>query len=190
MPDRHLVLISGPVAAGKSSTVIRLAELARAQGRLAAAIDMDETIEMVAGSNWSTVQKSDRIRACRATASFVHSLFESGMELVAIAGSTLSPYEWDALAVQTDPPPKILYVLLRVSIEESVRRAQADPGRIHTRDPEYVTRLAAAIDWESIRQPDLVVQTDGMSLDEVTEAIASNLTPPLRRWGGGRGEGS
>ena len=112
------------------------------------------------------------------------------MELVAIAGSTLSPYEWDALAVQTDPRPKILYVLLRVSIEESVRRAQADPGRIHTRDPEYVTRLAAAIDWESIRQPDLVVQTDGMSLDAVTEAIASNLTPPLRRWGGGRGEGS
>ena len=140
---------------------------------------MDEMIEMVAGSDWSAVQTSDRLRGCHATSSLVQGLFAAGVELVTIAGSTLSPYEWDEVTEGLDPTPRILHVLLRVSLDESVRRAQSDPGRVLTRNPDHVAKLAAAIDWATVRQPDLEVETDDMSVTQVVSLIAGRLEVAL-----------
>ena len=172
------MLISGPVASGKTTLARGLAGRARAAGLPAAAIDMDEVIEMVAGSDWSRVHGTDRRRACRATAPLVQSFFDSGLQVVAIAGSTLSTYEWDEITRRLDPAPDILYVLLRVSVEQSVERTSHDPSRFHTRDPDFVEELAAAIDWSKVRKPDLEVDTDGMTAEQVLAHVAPKVGVP------------
>jgi len=183
----RLVLISGAVASGKTTAAQGLAAYARALGEVAAAVDMDDMIAIVAGSDWSLISNGERRRACRATASFVQSLFESGTQLVAIAGSTLSPYEWDELTRRLDAEPETLYVLLQVSLEEAVRRAKGDPGRLHTKDPAHVAKLAAAIDWSAVRRHDLEVQTDSMTPEDIVAFIARKIMLPLSSQGEGAG---
>jgi adenylylsulfate kinase-like enzyme len=170
-----LVLISGPVAAGKTTVAYELAAHARAHGYVAAAVDMDEMVATVAGNDWSRIQRADRLRACHATASLVQALFDAGTQAIAVAGSTLSPYEWDAVTRHLETAPPITYALLRVSIDESVRRAQADPGRVHTKDPTYVAKLAAGTDWSHVPTADIDIDTDDLTVPEVVALIAQKV---------------
>ena len=170
-----LVLISGPIAAGKTTVAYSLAALARSRGLPSAAIDMDEMIATVAGDDWSLVQRGDRLRACRIAASLAQALFDAGMEVVAIAGSTLSPYEWDEVTGGLDTPARTTTILLRVSVDEAVRRAQADPARVHTQDAAYVAKLAAAIDWTAVSRPDIDLNTDHLTAQEVIGLVAECL---------------
>ena len=185
---RSLVLISGPVAAGKTTTAVGLAALARIEGIPALAIDMDEMIEMAAGPDWSMISQAQRRLACRITSGLVDAAFANGAGLVSVAGSTLSGYEWDELTTSLGSSPSVTRVLLRVSLDESVRRAQGDPDRVSTKDPTYVAKIAAARDWASVPKPDIEVHTDGMTGQDVQERIASLVAPPLRSRGGGGGE--
>ena len=173
-----LVLISGPVAAGKTTVAYAFAAYVRTHDYVAAAIDMDEMIAMVAGHDWSRIQRADRLRACCAAGSLVQSLFEAGTAVVAVAGSTLSPYEWDEVTSHLETSQPSTYVLLRVSLDESVRRAQNDSGRVRTKDPTYVARLAAAIDWSAAGTPDLEIDTDDLTVSEVVQAIAEEVGIP------------
>ena len=184
---RNLVLISGPVAAGKTTTAVGLAALARSEGTPALAIDMDEVIEMAAGPDWSVISQAQRRLACRITSGLVDAAFANGAGLVSVAGSTLSGYEWDELTTSLGSSPSVTPVLLRVSLDESVRRAQGDP-RVSTKDPTYVAKIAAARDWASVPKPDIEVHTDGMTGQDVQERIASRVALPLRSRGGGGGE--
>jgi shikimate kinase len=176
---RRLVLISGAVASGKTTTARALAAQARASGHVVASIDMDEMIAIVAGADWSKIGHADREQACHVTGSLVQSLFDDGTRLVVIAGSTLSNSEWDDVTKHLNASPEITYVLLRVSVEESVRRAQADAGRIGTKDPERVAELAAAIDWAKVRRPDVEIDTEGMAAAVVVTQLTHrlNLSP-------------
>jgi hypothetical protein len=92
--DRHLILISGAVASGKTTLALSLAGLARMRGIPAASIDIDELVVTVAGPDWSLVTRTDRLFACELAGVLTERLFDRGERLVAIAGSTLSSYEW------------------------------------------------------------------------------------------------
>jgi adenylylsulfate kinase-like enzyme len=170
-----LVLFSGPVASGKTTAASRLAEMARQRGLPAAAIDLDDMVEMVAGRDWSLVTDGDRRRACRATSTLLDDLFSSGTAFIAIAGSTLSTYEWDEVIQPLHHRARVSYVLLRVSLEEARRRAQGDPERIHAKDPGFLARLAAQTDWTAIRKHDIDIETDGLTADEVSARIAARV---------------
>lgn len=189
MAGHNLVLISGGIAAGKTTTARGLADLARKAGMRAMAIDMDEMIEMVAGTDWSSITREQRRQACRLTGALVDAAFTEGTDLIAIAGSTLLGYEWDVVTSDLVTDPSTTRVLLRVTLEESIRRAQQDPARLSTRDPVYVEELAAAIDWRSVPEPDLEVHTDGMTSQELVDRIAEVMTPRPHQREGGCGEG-
>jgi adenylylsulfate kinase-like enzyme len=124
MPEHRLVLIGGPIASGKTTVARALAALLRSIGQDAAAIDMDEMIAIVAGEDWSLIIVSDRKKAGRLASRVVQGLFNEGVSTVAIAGSTLSPYECDEVVTHLIPDSIVTRVLLRVSVEESIRRAQ------------------------------------------------------------------
>ena len=55
MSSPQLVIVTGPIASGKTTVILKLAELARQRGEMAAAIDLDLLIEMIAGTDWSVV---------------------------------------------------------------------------------------------------------------------------------------
>jgi shikimate kinase len=165
------VLISGPIASGKTAVAHRLAAAARARGVRAAAVDMDELIEMVAGDDWSLVGPGERELACDLAAALIEHLFKSGILLATVAGSTLSSYEWDSVMRHLDSEAEIICVLLRVSLAESLRRAQTDPLRVATKDAELVAQIYADIDWDNVAIADIEVVTDYLSLEQVVNRI-------------------
>ena len=171
----QLILISGAVASGKTRLAWRLAELARARAILAASIDMDELVEILAGRDWSLVTNEDRQRACELAATVAQRLFDQDVRFVAISGSTVSPYEWEQVLRDLNTTPVTTYVLLRVSLAEAVRRAQEDPTRVATRNSDLLARLHSAIDWARVPHADIDVDTDGLLPDEVAEAVWSRL---------------
>jgi len=175
-----LVLISGPVASGKTTLAWRLAALTRAAGDVAASIDIDELTEIGGGSDWTQVTAQHRRQACELAAALIDRLAEHGNRFVAVAGSTLSPYEWKAVTERVSVPVEPTLVRLRVSVTEAIRRAQADPTRLLTRDPQVVERLHAAIEWDATASPDLEIDTDEVTADEVADAVIAYVRNPDR----------
>jgi tRNA uridine 5-carbamoylmethylation protein Kti12 len=170
-----LVLISGEIASGKTSTANRLAAMARQRDIPAASIDMDMMIEMAAGDDWARIEPEQRHFAVHTTARLVETLLQSGLDMIFVAGSTLSPYEWDTLLAGLDSKPHHLFVLLRVSLDEAIRRAKDDPWRTTTRNPEVLRRLASRVDWTRIRDHHIDLVTDGLSLDDVATILSREV---------------
>jgi adenylylsulfate kinase-like enzyme len=168
--DRHLILISGAVASGKTTLALSLAGLARMRGIPAASIDIDELVVTVAGPDWSLVTRTDRLFACELAGVLTERLFDRGERLVAIAGSTLSSYEWQHVVSNLSQAPHATYVLLHVSLDEAVRRAQQDSTG-PSRNLEIVARVHSDIDWSTVRRPDIEVDTDNVSPDEMAETV-------------------
>jgi hypothetical protein len=136
---------------------------------------MDGIIENVAGADWSKIEQGQRLTAGLLASAIADWLFEAGFRLVAIAGSTLGSYEWDNLLSSLKARPRALHVLLKVSLETSIQRARGDPFRVSTLEPAFVARQFERIDWTSVRQADLEIQTDDRSPPEVVRLIAQRV---------------
>ncbi len=67
---------------------------------------------------------------------------------------------------------------LRVSLAESIRRAQADPHRAATGDPAVVAAHYERIDWDALPAVDATIDTDGLSADDVVARIAARIGLP------------
>lgn len=174
----QLLLISGAVGSGKTTLASNLARIARDHGLTAASIDMDDMVSVVAGTDWSLVTHEHRVRASKAAGELARHLLDSGHRIVAIAGSTLSQYEWDDVLSAFDDQPAVTYVLLRVSVDEATRRAQLDPARsptAGTRNPDVVAHLHRAIDWTTVRKHNIEINTDHLTADEVVETVWRQL---------------
>ena len=170
----RLILISGHIASGKTTVARRLADIARERGLRAAALDMDDIVVSLAG-DWSRAAEYDRVLAGEVTALVVDRLFASGMQLVTVAGTTLAGGEWailqDALKTSVDA----VRARLLVSLAESQRRAQADPTRLATRDPDVVELLYMRVDQANMPTVDLELATDGLTLEQVAQELATQV---------------
>ena len=170
-----LVVVTGPIASGKTSVAFELAALARQQGLRAEAIDLDTIIEMVAGTDWLRVRREHWELAEEAAAAMIDRLLDSGLELVTIAGPFFSEDNREHLLGSLVSRPTARFVMLKVSLEESIRRAQAEPGRGLTSDADFVARIYAGIDWSSVPHNDVEIDTDDKSLDDVAAAVADQV---------------
>jgi tRNA uridine 5-carbamoylmethylation protein Kti12 len=56
---RQLVLITGPIASGKTAVAREVAKAARRRSLTAAAIDMDTLVQMLIGDDWLSVTLDD-----------------------------------------------------------------------------------------------------------------------------------
>ncbi len=136
---------------------------------------MDEVVAIVAGDDWSRVQHRDRVLAAQVASAIVGKLFDSRMELVAVAGSTLANRGCEELQAPLTSRPKPFYVLLRASNEEAVRRAQNDAARTRTKDAAFIARMAPQIDWGVIRNHHVDLITDGPDAAEVGRMLARQI---------------
>jgi adenylylsulfate kinase-like enzyme len=85
MPATRLVVISGPIASGKSSTAQELAVRARAKGRGAAVVDLDRVYLML--DDGPAMREASRSRqARRAAAALANQFLSEGIELVVVEG--------------------------------------------------------------------------------------------------------
>lgn len=129
-PVETLIVLSGPIAAGKSTVAQALGRRLRQDGRPTAVVDLDELYLMMSAKPMGDPQVWRRAR--RAATALTDCFFASGIEVVVVEGafwdeSERAPF-LDALTWSGSP----LFVTLLVSNDVAYRRVQGTPeGRSH-----------------------------------------------------------
>ena len=177
MPVQALIVINGPIAAGKSTVAQALGRQLRQNGRPTAVVDLDELYLMMSAKPMSDSRTWHRAR--RAAAALTDSFLSSGIEIVVVEGafwdeSERAPF-LNALAWSGSP----LFVTLLVSHDVAYRRVQGDSGRSLSRSPEFLRRNneAFAARLDSLRATDLVLDSDAQSPQQLVTTILSRHSP-------------
>jgi shikimate kinase len=169
-----VIVITGPIASGKSTVARELArELERTPMRVAV-IDLDLLYEMLAADS----PKSDPATwtlARHAAAILVNTFSEAGVGAVIAEGSFNTPGDRAAFAQHLRTGVEPLYVTLRVSFEEALRRVQSDPSRGLSRDPRFLGPYFAAVGRTPAAVPatDIVIDTERTTATSAASAIAN-----------------
>jgi adenylylsulfate kinase-like enzyme len=138
-----VIVITGPIASGKSTVAHALARELASRDVPAPVIDLDIVHdELVADGSasddaaWTLARQS----LARAVGTFVR----NGSAVVIADGSFNLPADRATLREGLNAAAGLVYVTLLVSFDEALRRAQGDPTRGRSRDPEFLRRHFAA----------------------------------------------
>jgi adenylylsulfate kinase-like enzyme len=171
-----VIVITGPIASGKSTVARELArELERAHVRVAV-IDLDLLHDMLATDRPETDDATWAV-ARRAAAALATAFLAEGVAVVVAEGSFNTPADRAAFARHLDAGVDSLYVTLRVSFEEAFRRAQGDPTRGKSRDPAFLGRYFADVEKALATVPatDIVIDTERMPATSAAAEIISSF---------------
>jgi adenylylsulfate kinase-like enzyme len=173
-----VIVISGPIASGKSTVARDLARDLEQVGVRAEVIDLD-LLHDVLIADGSVSHDSKCTMARRAVATLANTFLAQGVAVVIADGSFNRPSDRATLSqhLRTDARP--VYVTLRVSFEEALRRAQADPTRGRSQDPLVLAPYFAAVSpvLETIPATDIVIDTERTTPASAAASIASLLRP-------------
>lgn len=165
----RLVLVVGPIASGKSTLATRVARRLRADGETVAVVPLDTVAEMALPSlpDWSW--------AHAAHGRLVGAWLDTPITTV-IAEGLETPDEIALLLEQVPDGVAPFTVLLTTSYEGALVRAQADPTRNLSRDPEFLARMHArfARTRDEIAH-DLLLDTESASADALAERVVTAL---------------
>jgi adenylylsulfate kinase-like enzyme len=173
-----VIVITGPIASGKSTIARELArELKRPPMRVAV-IDLDLLYEMLA-ANGPKFDEPTWTLARQAAAALANTFLEAGVAVVIADGSFNTPSDRAAFAQHLNTTVGPIYVTLRVSFEEALRRAQSDQTRGLSRDPGFLGPYFAAVARALATVPvtDIVIDTERMTATSAAAAIASRVRP-------------
>jgi adenylylsulfate kinase-like enzyme len=168
-----VVVITGPIASGKS-TVAK--ELARVLGRAevpAEIIDLDLVHDRLP-PNGTKSEASTWALARRETATVANILLDAGVAVVIADGSFNVPSDRAALTRHVRPSSRLIFVTLQVSFEEALRRAQGDSTRGRSRDRQFLeSHFAARHDvFQAVPATDIVIDTERTTATAAAAAIA------------------
>jgi adenylylsulfate kinase-like enzyme len=175
-----VIVVTGPIASGKSTIARELArELGRAQVR-AVVIDLDLLYDMLAADG----PKDDDAMwalARRVAATMANTLLNDGVAAVIAEGSFNMPGDRAAFARHLGASVVPLYVTLRVSYDEALRRAQDDPTRGLSRDPRFLAPYFAGVGPTLAATPatDIVIDTEQTTAISAAAEIAGHVLPTL-----------
>lgn len=170
-----VVVISGPIASGKSTVARELSRVLERTDARVEVTDLDDVHdELVATGQPSSPATWDLARG--AAASLANTFLDQGMAVVVAEGSYNTPADRAAFSDHLGPGVSPLYVTLRVSFDEALRRAQADPTRGRSRDPAFLSAYFAAHEARGTApESDLVIDTERESATSAAEAIARRI---------------
>jgi shikimate kinase len=175
---KTLVLLTGPVGAGKSTTAIAVTKELHAQGIGAAYIDLDQLYCMARQRDGFGDEAIWHV-ARRGAGELSDLFFATVADVVVADGEFFSQRERSQLleAMQTDA--RVVAVTLKVNFDNVLARVSndPDPGRVASRIPAILRRLHAA--YESA-MPFLdvhsrCIETDGARFDEVVGKVVALL---------------
>ena len=171
-----VIVITGPIASGKS-TIAR--ELARELGRAGvpvAVIDLDDVHDTLARDGRTNDEATWAI-ARREAATLANTFLAEGTAVVVAEGSFNTPGDRVEFAQHLDASVPV-YVTLRVSFREALRRAQGDPSRGVSRDPAFLGRYFAGFGQKPpTPATDLVIETERMPATAAAVSIARLVSP-------------
>ncbi|MFD2797663.1 AAA family ATPase [Promicromonospora vindobonensis] len=127
----RLVIISGPIAAGKSTLAGELVQMLRMDGFSVARTDLDTVAEMALPTlpNWDWAHGIH--------AQLVGAWLRTGVDIVVDEG-TSSPDEVHQVLDQVPEGIDAFHVVLTADFDASLARARADPGRGVSKDPAHL----------------------------------------------------
>lgn len=131
----HLVILTGNIAAGKNTTADALASVLTMRGRTSVIADVDDVAAMVtppgaaSTGHWFT--------AHQAHGAMVGQWMRSTIDHVIVVGPIHSPEEQHALTRFLPPGTDPLWVIVHAPVTVTLPRAQTDPTRGKSRDPDF-----------------------------------------------------
>lgn len=136
MPE--LVILTGPIAAGKNSVADRLSALLCGWGRTVVVVDVDEVAAMVGppGAGRAGLW----FAAHEAHGALVGQWMRSQVDYVVAVGPFGTAEERAALTRTVPADAATLWVVLDAPVSVTLPRAMAGPGRVLSRDPGFHRR--------------------------------------------------
>lgn len=123
---RHLVVVVGPIGAGKSTIAELLAQRSQASGMTACLVDLDD----VAFAQRATLDPDELWRrAGVAHSALVRGWFEAGVDVVIAHGPFFESRSYESLFAAAPADARHHHVLLRAPFEVALSRVRSDPGR-------------------------------------------------------------
>jgi hypothetical protein len=141
--ERLLIVITGPVGAGKSTTSLALARSLRRPGLAVAVIDLDQIYGFVRQQD-GYGEPTAWARACHGAAALANSLFDTGISVVLVEGEFFNSEELGTVTAPIHLNVVCCFFTLRLSYERALERVQADPSRGASKDPSFLQSLHAA----------------------------------------------
>jgi adenylylsulfate kinase-like enzyme len=175
-----LIVITGPIASGKSTVAREVArELGLASLR-ADVIDLDLVHDMLVadGSAGGDASWGDARRAAAALAS---AFLADGLAVVIAEGSFNATGDRDTFEKSLGDGVEPRYVTLRVTYEEALRRVQGDPARGRSRDPAFLGPYFAGVEPKLAMVPatDIVIDTERTTAHSAAVAIVGLVRQEL-----------
>lgn len=164
-----LVLIAGPIAAGKSAVSRALADALRADGHRLALVELDQIADMARPTlpDWAD--------AHRIFASVTSQWLDAGLDLV-IAESVSSRDELDVVLGGVPAGTPLQTVVLTCDIDTALGRVLADPSRGISRQESFLRRVHAEWAQQLPQIPaDLILDTAAVPLTQSVHRIRTAL---------------
>ncbi|GIF72020.1 AAA family ATPase [Asanoa siamensis] len=172
-----LVILTGPIAAGKNTVADRLAARLTARGRTVVVVDVDDVAAMVgppgaaAAGLW--------FAAHEAHGALVGQWMRSAVDHVVVVGPVYSPAEQAALTRWLPDEAVPLWVVVDAPVAVTFERAQAEASRGLSRDPEFHHAAHRRFrDLLPAIPADLVFDSARRDPDEIADAIYQAVEPP------------
>jgi adenylylsulfate kinase-like enzyme len=169
-----VIVITGPIASGKSTVAGSLATELELRDVRAEVIDLDVVHDRLTEGG-ATTDESSWTLARQEAATAANAFLEAGVAVVIADGSFNLPIDREAFARHLRPGTALVYVTLRVSFEEALRRAQGDPTRGRSRDPQFLgAHFAERREvFASIPATDIVIDSERTTAAAAAATIAS-----------------
>ncbi len=179
---RVVIVITGPIASGKSTIANALAAELRDGGVRAVVIDLDVVHDELIAEGAPADDDAWTVARRRAAAA-TNALASDGIDVVIAEGSYNLPSAREAFDRHLVDGANPVYVRLEVSYEEALRRAQGDPTRGRSREPGFLRAHFAAHAAVLAAAPstDIVIDTERTTATVAAATIVDLVRPAVDR---------
>jgi hypothetical protein len=178
---RLLIIITGPVGAGKSTTSAALARSLRRPDVAVAVIDLDQLYGFVRQQD-GYGEPTAWARARQGAAVLANTLFNTGMSIVIVEGEFFTADELGAVTAPMEANIEHAFFTLRLSYAHALTRVQRDASRGASKDPVFLRSLHADFTQALpvLRAASVVLDTDQLAQDEVVARLNTVLREQRR----------
>jgi predicted kinase len=168
-----LIVITGPIASGKSTLALAVARKLEHIGMRAAVVDLDLMYEMLDPGRSEKTDERKWESARRVSAWLADALLAEGLAVI-VEGDFLTGDAREQFCGALASPAQPQFVMLRVSPDLALTRVQADPTRGLSRDPAFLRQhyeaTAAAV--SEVSSTDIAIDTGVVPIAEAARTVA------------------
>jgi hypothetical protein len=173
----ELIVISGPIAAGKSTVAAAVGAAVQAVGLSAAVVDLDDIVASLRAP--AAAWQQSWARARRAHGALIGGWLRSGVEVVLAHGPFHDGDEIATLLAEVPAGTVPRWCWLDVPYDTALERTAADPTRVVSRDPGFLRRAHDRVAARAAERPapTWTFDTHRTPLDAIVAAITAGLLP-------------